>query len=104
MASGYGWTACSAMTDARAGNGPAAGLTFPCRYPVKVMAESGARCAVLEVVRRHAGFSAAEDVRSRPSRKGRFESITVTVTVETRAQLQALYADLDRLEAVKMML
>lgn len=92
------------MSDARADGAPSEALTFPCRYPVKVMAESGARCAVLQVVRRHAGFCVAEDVRSRASRNGRFEAITVTVAVETRAQLEALYADLHRLDAVKMML
>ena len=80
------------------------GLTFPCRYPVKVMAERGARSAVLAVVGRHANFSETEDVRLRPSRHGRFEAITVTVSVETRARLEALYADLDRLDPVKMML
>lgn len=92
------------MSDARAGDVQSEGLTFPCRYPVKVMAESGALSAVLTVVRRHAGFSPDQDVRSRASRNGRFEAITVTVAVETRAQLEALYADLHRLDAVKMML
>ncbi|TVS13455.1 MAG: DUF493 domain-containing protein [Wenzhouxiangella sp.] len=82
------------------------GLEFPCRYPIKVMAATGpqVRDQVLAVVAAHAEFSAAEDVRCRPSRNGRFESITVTVQIESRARLEALYADLGRLDAVKMML
>lgn len=92
------------MNDARAGQAQPEGLTFPCRYPVKVMAVSGARAEILEVVGRHADVTAAADVRSRPSRNGRFEALTVTVAIETRAQLEALYADLNRLDAVKMML
>ncbi|MEE4639151.1 MAG: DUF493 domain-containing protein [Wenzhouxiangella sp.] len=92
------------MTDARADGGQPEGLRFPCRYPVKIMADSGARSEVLTVVRRHAEFAMPADVRSRPSRNGRFEAITVTVAVQTRAELEALYADLHRLDAVKMML
>ncbi|NDY95743.1 YbeD family protein [Wenzhouxiangella limi] len=92
------------MTETRGSDARSEGLTFPCRYPVKVMAESGARSEVLTVVRRHAGAAAPEEVRSRPSRNGRYEAITVTVAVETRAQLEALYVDLQRLDAVKMML
>lgn len=82
------------------------GLDFPCRYPVKVMTESGAdaRRAVLAAVADHAEFSISEDVRYRPSRNGRFESITITVQAESREQLEALYAGLRRLDAVKMML
>lgn len=83
-----------------------AGLSFPCRYPVKVMTESGeqVRRDVLAAVAVHAEFSPGEDVRFRPSRNGRFESITVTVQAESREQLEALYAELRRLDAVKMML
>jgi putative lipoic acid-binding regulatory protein len=92
------------MTETRAGEAQPEGLRFPCRYPIKVMADSGACPEVLAVVRRHADFAMPDDVRTRPSRNGRFEAITITVAVQTRAELEALYADLDRLDAVKMML
>ena len=92
------------MTEDLGDGSQPAGLTFPCRYPVKVMTESGAQAAVLEVVARHAEFSPSEDVRTRPSRNSKFESITVTVEAQTRQQLEALYADLRCLAAVKMML
>ena len=92
------------MTDVSADRPQPHGLSFPCHYPVKVMVASGGRAAVLSVVGRHADFSPSRDVRSRSSRNGRFEAITVTVAVETRAQLEALYADLNGVDAVKMML
>lgn len=92
------------MNEARSGQARPEGLTFPCRYPVKVMAASGARSQILAAIGRHADVAAATDVRSRPSRNGRYEALTVTVAIETRAQLEALYADLNRLDAVKMML
>jgi len=92
------------MTEDPSGVEEPAGLTFPCRYPVKVMIESGARSAVLDVVARHVESSSTGDIRTRPSRTGRYESITVDVDVQTRHQLEALYADLQCLDAVKMML
>ncbi|HMA98138.1 MAG TPA: DUF493 domain-containing protein [Wenzhouxiangella sp.] len=92
------------MTEDSAGGGQPEGLTFPCRYPVKIMTESGARAKILEVVARHAEFSPSEDVRTRPSRNARYESITVTVDAQNRQQLEALYADLRCLDVVKMML
>jgi putative lipoic acid-binding regulatory protein len=92
------------MTEQRGDAQQPAGLTFPGRHPVKVMIESGARSAVLDVVSRHAEICPSDDVRTRPSRSGRYESITVTVDVQTRDQLEALYADLQCLDAVRMML
>lgn len=92
------------MTEGPGDAGQPAGLTFPCRYPVKAMCETGACSAVLDVVARHIDFCPESDVRTRLSRNGRFESITVTVEVQTRDKLELLYAELRRLDAVKMML
>ncbi len=85
---------------------PAAGLQFPCAYPVKVMVESTplARGQVLAVMARHAQYADPDGVRSRPSRNGRFESITITAQIQSRAQLEGLYQALRELEVVKMML
>lgn len=92
------------MTDPTTRAGEPQGLVFPCQYPVKVMSEAGAKKTILALVERHAEFRPDEDVRTRPSRNGRFESITVTVEAQSREQLEGLYADLRRLEVVKMML
>lgn len=84
----------------------AAGLEFPCVYPVKVMVEStlDARRQVLAVAAEHADYADPADVRFRPSRSGRFESITITVQAQSRDQLERLYEALRSLAVVKMML
>ena len=71
------------------------GLEFPCTYPIKAMGKSdaGLHELVVAVVSRHVTVE-ADAVRSRPSKGGRYESITVTVEVDTRAQLESIYADL----------
>ena len=81
-------------------------LEFPCRYPVKAMVRTSAeaRHAVLTAVARHSDFSHREDVRVRPSRNGRFESITVTIQADSRAHLEAVYEDVRALDAVVMTL
>ncbi len=92
------------MSENPAGNGNgdrAQGLEFPCRYPIKAMGRTGEGLseAVVGIIADHVTV-AESDVRSRPSSAGRFESITVTVDVETREQLEAIYADLGKHEQV----
>jgi putative lipoic acid-binding regulatory protein len=81
-------------------------LEFPCRYPVKAMVRTSAeaRTAVLTAISRHTEFSHRADVRVRPSRNGRFESITVTVEATSREHLENIYADVRSLDFVVMML
>ncbi len=81
-------------------------LEFPCRYPVKAMVRTSAeaRTAVLTAISRHTEFSHGDDVRVRPSRNGRFESITVTVEATSREHLESIYAEVRQLDAVVMML
>lgn len=83
-----------------------AGLTFPCRYPVKAMvhAKPSAHYAVLERIAEHAPFDHDEDVSLKASRNGRYQSMTVTVAVDSREQLERIYAELHALDAVLMTL
>ncbi|MEE4331525.1 MAG: DUF493 domain-containing protein [Wenzhouxiangella sp.] len=82
------------------------GLQFPCDYPIKAMVRTGAeaRQAVLRAVALHARFDRYDDVRVRPSRNGRFESITVTIQAASRAHLEAVYEEVRALDAVVMTL
>lgn len=82
------------------------GLAFPCRYPIKAMVRTSAqaRNAVLSAVAKHTEFCHRDDVRVRPSRNGRFESITVTVTANSREHLEGIYAEVRALGVVVMML
>ncbi len=104
MACAAGSVACSVTESVD--QGAAAGLEFPCDYPVKAMvrAGDGVRDQVLEAIGKHASLSDAEAVRVRPSRNGRFESLTVTVQAESRQQLEQVYGELRGLDVVVMML
>lgn len=81
-------------------------LAFPCRYPVKAMTRSSERAThqVLEAIHRLELAFDREQVRVRPSRNGRFQSITIEVGVDSRAELERLYAEIRALDVVVMTL
>lgn len=71
-------------------------LQFPCGFPIKVMGRDAPdfRETVIEIVARHAGRIGNDSIRSSPSRKGNFVSITVTIQAESQDQLDRIYQDL----------
>jgi len=80
---------------------------FPCEFPIKVMGTSGKDFDVLvvDIVRRHCHHDLTEKAVSvRHSTGGKYVSVTVTFTAQSRAQLDALYAELSAHERVKMVL
>ncbi len=81
-------------------------LEFPCRWPVKAMVRSDddAMTEVLGAIARHAELPDEEEVSVRPSRNGRFESITVPIQARSRSHLEAVYTELRALDAVVMTL
>ena len=72
------------------------GLTFPCEFPIKAMgpATSELTEAVWHIVTRHAPQTSEDRLRTSQSRGGRYVSVTVTITAESRAQLDTIYAEL----------
>jgi putative lipoic acid-binding regulatory protein len=80
-------------------------LSFPCDFPIKAMGEAeGFDLLVVELVRRHAPNLRENAVETRPSRNGRYVSVTVTIRAESQAQLDAIYQELSACEAVLMAL
>lgn len=81
-------------------------LTFPCEFPVKAMGrqDAGFPDRVLDLVARHAPEAGPRQVRVAESRAGRYQSVTVTITATSRAQLDAIYRDLAADAAVLMTL
>lgn len=81
-------------------------LQFPCDFPIKVMGrrQDGFAQAMLEVVLRHAPDFDAAAMEMRPSAKGNYMSLTCTVRAVSRAQLDALYAELSAHPLVKVVL
>lgn len=71
-------------------------IEYPCDFPLKVLGHSRAGYAqtVLEIVRRHVPDYDGASMEMRPSRKGKYLSVTCTVRATSREQLDALYQEL----------
>lgn len=81
-------------------------LDFPCDFPIKVMGRKapGFAQGVTDIVRRHAPDFDPATVEMRPSRQGRYLSITCVVRATSREQLDALYQELCDHPSVVMVL
>ncbi len=81
-------------------------LEFPCEFPIKMMGRDTPEfhVAVRELVQKHTGPLEDSAFQAAQSREGRFVSITVTVTAESKAQLDAIYEDLTAHDDVLMAL
>lgn len=81
-------------------------LAFPCAFPIKVMGrrQPGFAQSVTEIVLRHAPDFDPASVEMRPSRQGRYVSVTCVLHATSREQLDALYQELCDHPAVVMVL
>ena len=81
-------------------------LAFPCDFPIKVMGrkERGFAQAVTDIVLKHAQDFNPATVEMRPSRQGKYLSVTCVVRATSREQLDALYRELCDHPSVVMVL
>lgn len=81
-------------------------LSFPCRFPIKVMGPANAdfEARAVAAVRRHVPDLGEGAVRRRDSRAGTYLSLTITVHASSREQLDAVYRALTALDGVLMVL
>jgi putative lipoic acid-binding regulatory protein len=81
-------------------------LAFPCDFPIKVMGrkQPGFAQAVTDIVLKHAPDFDPATVQMRPSRQGRYLSVTCVVRATSREQLDALYQELCDHPSVVMVL
>jgi putative lipoic acid-binding regulatory protein len=81
-------------------------IVFPCAYPIKVLgrAESAFQPAVMTVFNQHAAGYSEQDVVVKDSRKGTFQSITVTIEAQSEDQLRLIHQDLMDTGLVSMVL
>jgi putative lipoic acid-binding regulatory protein len=81
-------------------------LAFPCDFPIKVMGrkQPGFAQSVTDIVLKHAPDFDVATVEMRPSRQGRYLSVTCVVRATSRDQLDALYQELCDHPAVVMVL
>ncbi len=81
-------------------------LAFPCDFPIKVMGrkQPGFAQTVMEIVLKHAPDFDPVSIGMRPSRQGRYLSVTCVVPATSREQLDALYQELCDHPSVVMVL
>lgn len=72
-------------------------LEFPCEFPIKAMGpgEPDFVLHVLSLVREHAPEVTDDSVTTNSSRRGKYVSVTVTVTATSKGQLDAIYRTLN---------
>jgi putative lipoic acid-binding regulatory protein len=81
-------------------------LTFPCSFPIKVMGTNtdGFAQTVVDLVRVHCPDYDPAEMTMRPSTSNNFLSLTITVFVNDKPQLDALYQSLVNHPSVRFVL
>ncbi len=80
-------------------------IDFPCHYQFKAIGSGGEifRRDVVRAISVHA--TVAEDaVRTQPSRRGNYQSVSVVLTIYSAEQLTAIYSELKMISGLKMLL
>lgn len=79
---------------------------FPCEFPIKVMGETADDfdAFVVSIIRKHVDDIPEGAATSRASSGGKFQSVTVTFTATSKAQLDAIYRELTACSRIKMVL
>ena len=81
-------------------------LEFPCKFPIKAMGRASPdfEALVSGLVLNHAELHPGETITVTPSGQGNFVSVTVTITAQSRDQLDSIYQDLTDCSLVLMAL
>jgi putative lipoic acid-binding regulatory protein len=81
-------------------------LQFPCELTIKAMglATEDFEATVVAIVNQHVSDLGEDAVRCRPSREGKYLSVSVRVYAQSRSQMDALYQDLSAHQQVLMAL
>ncbi len=77
-------------------------FNFPCDFPIKAMGKHSENFegTVVSIVRKHCPDLGEGAVKTRPSKGGKYLSVTVTVRASSKIQLDNLYLELTALEEV----
>ncbi|ATX78989.1 hypothetical protein Ga0123461_0554 [Mariprofundus aestuarium] len=81
-------------------------LEFPCQFPIKVMGNNSANFEneIVMIVRRHIPQLGEAAVKSRPSKTGKYLSVTITFSAQSKAQIDEIYRAVHAHPEVRMML
>ncbi len=79
-------------------------MEFPCSFPIKAMgiAVDDFDSLIVEIVRKHYPDIIEGAVKTKPSRQGKYISVTVTIEAQSREQLDNIYLELTAHERVLM--
>ena len=71
-------------------------ITFPCEYPIKVLCRAceAFQPTVMAIFRSHAEGFDVSGVVVKDSRKGTFQSMTITIEAKSEEQLSLIHRDL----------
>ena len=71
-------------------------IEYPCDFPLKIFGHTqpGFAQAVLAIVKRHAPDFDGATMEMKPSKNGKYLSMTCTISATSREQLDALYQEL----------
>jgi putative lipoic acid-binding regulatory protein len=71
-------------------------LVYPCAYPLKIVGEHTEDFVgiVFAIVRKHDAQVTEEHIAVKPSAKGRYASVNITITAQGPEHIQALFVDL----------
>jgi len=81
-------------------------ILFPCHYTLRIVGDAveDFQQQVVAAVTEHAELAPDTGVRSRPSRNGRFLSVTLTILATGEPQLKSIHAALQATGHVHMVL
>ena len=82
------------------------GMVYPCRFRVKAMGldEDDFDALVVQIIRRHCPDISEGAVSLKPSKNGKYVSVTVDIEAQSREHLDAIYDDLTAHDRVLMRL
>jgi len=75
---------------------------FPCEFPIKAMGKFGSELevAVLDIINRHVPDLCEGAIKMTESKGGKYTSITITITAQSKAHLDGIYMELTSCEHV----
>jgi uncharacterized protein len=82
-------------------------LKFPCSFPIKIMGVNSDDLLpeVIAIITKHVdNFNPQTDITTKPSSKGNYLAITVTIIATSKQQLDIIYQELHKHKLVKVML
>lgn len=81
-------------------------MEFPCQFPLKVLGlnDDGFEPVVMELIRAHCPAGTEFVITRNESKKGKYQSLTITFTAKSRQQLDEIYQSLTDCEQVVMSL